>query len=262
MESFGDGNRGGRGRGRKQTARRSRPFNGPGHRGGRDQHTGPRDYDDPVFLMTGLAIAQPEEDYGSDGDSEVIQTFMRERMSAEQQRNAAALARLPKLVQPTGPALNVDTVAGGAITVAHDDPRIEAMGIGFPVSVHPLRLPNTRAHFATGASIVDFRFVRIAGLLHKMVPLRKGVDHVSIGTMAAGSQLRAYGRLRLVFDAQGYEFEHQFWVTDIGFPVELQLGGDFMTEHGLTTRMGDSHWIIEKADAKKVRKLVDVYATE
>lgn len=60
-----------------------------------------------------------------------------------------------------------------------DDPRLKAVSMGFPIMVHPLRIPNTRAQVSSGStySVIDFRFVRLAGFLHQMVPLRPQVDN-------------------------------------------------------------------------------------
>ncbi|THH32854.1 hypothetical protein EUX98_g1322 [Antrodiella citrinella] len=180
-------------------------------------------------------------------------------------RDNAVLDRLPPLIPAQGPPLHFEGIAGGATTIALDsDPRVEAVRSGFPISIHPLRLPNTRGRFAAGVSLLDFRFLRIAGLLHKMVPLREGVDEVVIKMLIGGGDVKIHGRVTVVFDAQGYEFEHTFWVTNLGFnPFEMQLGDDFSAKFGLSLSFNaEGQMGITKADAKKARKLEDVYVVQ
>ncbi|KZT28294.1 hypothetical protein NEOLEDRAFT_1129672 [Neolentinus lepideus HHB14362 ss-1] len=167
------------------------------------------------------------------------------------------------LMQPTGPPLEVEESIGGMI--ADDpsrDPRISAIlpdVASFTISVHPLHLPNSRAMFssASSTSVIDWRFVRLAGLLPKMVPIRDGVDRVDLRSLYGGGPMRVYGRVDVLFDAHGYEFEQPFWVTDIGFPVEMVLGVDWAVNSGLTTRLFP--FSISKADARKTRTVEDVY---
>lgn len=144
------------------------------------------------------------------------------------------------------------------------DPRLVAMSMGFPVSVHPLRISNTRAQFSSGESVIDFKFLRLAGLLHKMTPLREGRDDVRL-TATDGTEIRTvYGYIDVTFDAHGYEFEDRFWVIDIAFPVEMQIGqAKLMKKYDCVVEAvegGDI--VIKKFNAKKVRKILDVYVTQ
>lgn len=86
--------------------------------------------------------------------------------------------------------------------MAHEitDPRLHVMSIDFPVPVHPLRIPNVRAQFATGSSVIDLRFLRMAGMLRKMVPVREGTDRVKLRTLT-GSAAKVYGKVPVKFDA-------------------------------------------------------------
>lgn len=177
---------------------------------------------------------------------------------------AAAHRRLPNLASAEGPPLEISGTVGGNMVVDPDlDHRLVAMSKGFPVSIHPLRTPNTRAQLAAGESVVDFKFLRLAGLLAKMVPLRTGVDKVHLHTIDGAEIRRIYGRVRIVFDAAGFEFEHEFWVMDIGFPVEMQLGqSDFCSKFKCVLASQDGGMVIKEADAKKVRAIADVYVVQ
>lgn len=137
------------------------------------------------------------------------------------------------------------------------------MSVGFPVSIHPLRIPNTRAQTAAGDSVIDFKFLRLAGLLHKMIPLRPDVDDV-VFTNVDGSPVKdVYGRVTVTFDAHGYEFEHEFWVMDLGLPIEMQIGqDDFFGKFGCVVGFQAEGMVIQSADAKKVNKLEDVYVVQ
>lgn len=149
-----------------------------------------------------------EDDDGLDGSRvERLQPIYggNVREKREKVLTETARSRLPPLTYPRGAPLRVTGIIGGATVIdSGTDIRLTAMSTGFPISVHPLRLPNTRAQFSTGSSesIVDFRFVRIAGLLHKLIPLRDGVDKVVLTTIFSNDPLEVYGHVTFVFDAQ------------------------------------------------------------
>ncbi|OBZ76221.1 hypothetical protein A0H81_03009 [Grifola frondosa] len=68
-----------------------------------------------------------------------------------------------------------------------------------------------------------------------MVPLRYGVDDVQLGTvMTDGNEMEVFGRVPVVFDAGGFEFSMQCWVVNVGLPVELVLGLDWMDKFSPT----------------------------
>lgn len=140
-----------------------------------------------------------------------------------------------------------------------DDTRIDAVKYGFAVAVHPLRLPNTRALFSTASSVsaINFSFVRIAGLLGDMVPLRPGIDNVRIDGAS-----RVFGYVDVLFDTWGFEFRQRCWVINIGSSqfVDMILGFDW-AEHYNPRIDWREDMKIEDARAKKVRQVQDVYVT-
>ncbi|TCD63451.1 hypothetical protein EIP91_005392 [Steccherinum ochraceum] len=177
----------------------------------------------------------------------------------------AARRRLPTLPPLRGPPVHFHGIVGGVRpSNPYSDSRLVSMSMGFPVSVHPLRLPNTRAQITSGVSVIDYNFLRIAGLIHKMTPVRADVDNVEL--TKSGDQtkvLQVYGRVVVTFDAEGYEFEHKFWVIDMGLPLEMQLSEeDFCLKFGCVTDTQDGAKVIRKADAKVGRKIEDVYVVE
>lgn len=169
--------------------------------------------------------------------------------------------RLPTLYSPTGPPIIFSGLIGGAFAVPpNEDPSTFAVSMGFPVSVHPLRIPNTRADHSSASthSVIDFRFVRLAGLLHTMVPLRRGVDDVELKDVAGGT-VDVKGYVDIIFDALGYEFEQRCWVIDLGCPLELQLGDDWAHHNQISLKFSRFASAVFEADAKRVRSLDDTY---
>ena len=139
--------------------------------------------------------------------------------------------RLPPLTLASGPPISIEGSIGGiGVLDPPDDPRLRAVFLGFPVSVHPLRVPNARAHFTPSIthSIIDFRFLRLSGLLHQMTPLRGGIDKVELA-LPSGELANVIGWADVTFDAQGYEFHQRCWVLELDSPVDIQLGTDWVT---------------------------------
>ena len=175
---------------------------------------------------------------------------------------AAARRRLPALKAASGPPLYVEGTVGGNMVISSGDPRLASVNMGFPVLVHPLRIPNARALVANGVSVIDYKFLRISGLIHKMIPLR-GIDDVHLFTMDDQKIKDVYGRVTVTFDAQGYEFEHEFWVIDLALPVDMQLGqSDFCPKFGCVIGFQEGGMAINKANAKKTRGIEDVYVVQ
>ena len=177
-----------------------------------------------------------------------------------------AFHRLPPLRPATGAPIKIEGRVGGAQLInEHDDPRLKAMSMGFPISIHPLRVSNARAQFSSASShsIIDFRFVRLAGLLHQMIPLRSRVDTVKLTPIYGGSPLHVLGYVNVLFDALGFEFKQKCWVTDIDLPFDIQLGIDWVEAYDIDFRPGSGtgNIVITNADAKKARGLEDVYVT-
>lgn len=171
--------------------------------------------------------------------------------------------RLPPLRPATGPPLNIQGMVGGLMMREISDVRLEAVSRGFPISVHPIHIPNTRAQLSTASthSVIDFRFVRLAGLLHNMVLLRPEVDNVVLkGPM--GSPLDVLGWVDVTFDALGYQFRQKCWVINLSFPVEIQLGMDWVSANEISFSMGEGvgNIVIKEADAKKARNVQEIYA--
>ncbi|KAK7680374.1 hypothetical protein QCA50_016614 [Cerrena zonata] len=174
------------------------------------------------------------------------------------------ISRLPPLIPASGPPIEFEGSLGGiGMPDPPDDLRLRAVYLGFPVSVHPLRVPNARAHFTptTSYSIIDFRFLRLSGLLHQMTPLRDGMDKVEL-TSPGGEIADVFGWVDIIFDAQGYEFNQRCWVLPMEAPIEIQLGLDWAAAYkvGIDWKRGGPTGIgIEWADAKRVRDLQDTY---
>ncbi|KAK7680375.1 hypothetical protein QCA50_016615 [Cerrena zonata] len=172
-------------------------------------------------------------------------------------------SRLPLLRSAVGPPLHVEGTIGGAMTHEIGDRRLEAVSMGFPISVHPLRIPNTRAQVSTASShsVIDFRFVRLAGLLHEMTLLRPDVDDVKLSALLGNTSIEVLGWVDVTFDALGYEFKQSCWVIRLFFPVEIQLGTDWLSAYKIKSSgaTGTGNININDADAKKVRKLQDTY---
>lgn len=184
---------------------------------------------------------------------------------------AAARRRLPRLGSSGGSPLRFEGTVGGTMTASPvADPRLVAMSMGFPVSIHPLRIPNTRAQTAAGVSVIDYKFLRLSGLLHKMTPFRKmtplrsGQDDVKLRNVDGSAIRKVYGRVAVTFDAHGFEFQdHMFWVIDLGFPVEMQLGQeDFFSKYNCSVEFQEGGLVIHQADAKKVPEIEDVYVVQ
>ncbi|EMD36925.1 hypothetical protein CERSUDRAFT_95197 [Gelatoporia subvermispora B] len=178
-------------------------------------------------------------------------------------KEAAIRARLPELVPATGPPLAVEESFTAVSAVpAGQDPRLTAVSMGFPISVHPLRLPNSRGTLSTGSttSLIDTRCVRLAGLLARMVPIRP-IDEVHISTLFGGQHMNVFGRVDVTFDAFGFEFSTPCWVVNLGLPVDIALGMDWLETYNPKISWRQELEITD-ANAKKVRKLVDIYVTE
>ncbi|TFK52980.1 hypothetical protein OE88DRAFT_1656710 [Heliocybe sulcata] len=232
------------------------------------------------LLMPTILTVDCSDCISSDSESETYEDVhvspnnraMRDAQATrEAQKTKAYYGPKVTLDPPTGPPLVVKEVIGG--TVLEDparDPRITAILPGlttFSVSVHPLHLANTRAMWTStsSTSIIDWRFVRLAGLLPKMVPLRHGVDRVELEPFPGGSggtTMHVYGRVDVLFDAHGYEFNMPCWVTDISFPLEIILGNDWLRVCGLEILMGGGKMMIPKAAARRTRAVEDVYRME
>lgn len=222
------------------------------------QVTQPLDHPDHplVFPMLGLTIVPADSD-DSDENWDENKWGGSSKLTEE-----LALSRLPPLAQPTGPSIRFSGILGGVFMPScDDDPRLAPMGDGFPVSVHPLRIPNARIQHSTASthSVIDFTFVRLSGLLHKMVPLRRDVDQVKL-TGIFGNPAKILGYVDVLFDAFGYEFEQRCWVLK-DLHHEIQLGGDWAKKYKVScdfqTLSGEFRLL--KVDAKRVRKLQDVY---
>ena len=140
------------------------------------------------------------------------------------------------------------------------DPRVQAVSVGEPVLIHPLRIPNTRAVVTPSleASLFSLTFARIAGLIHKMILVRDGVDDIDIDPFST-----VLGRVPVHFDISGYEFEHECWVVDDDLmrDAEMILGADWLQRFKVQASF-DPRFMIVSADAKRARKLEDVYVTD
>ncbi|KAI0313877.1 hypothetical protein OF83DRAFT_1086027 [Amylostereum chailletii] len=136
-------------------------------------------------------------------------------------------------------ALNV----GGDIGVLHmedlgiwsADPRLEAVSLGFAISIGNLRGLNARAMYAAASSdsVVDYRFVRLVGLLAKMMPLRPMCDKVALREVGTGREYKVYGQVDVPFIAgeRGFKFKMPCWVVDVAAPVEVVLGQDWLRKY-------------------------------
>ncbi|CAL1710240.1 unnamed protein product [Somion occarium] len=247
----------GRGRGNrpKQTARR----------GGTPMHTGDRTnatirLDDNLSNAFFTGVRLEDEPHGSEQLPELPPGFPHLFSTIPDNLHS----RLPSLKPAAGPPIIFEGMVGGAMFVNPElDPRLHAVSMGFPISVHPLRLPNTRAQFASGStvSVIDYRFLRLSGLLHEMVPLRPGVDQAKLLNNDGSRIAQVWGKVEVVFDAQGYEFKETCWVINIGFPVDIQFGIDWARQNGLVTNLDQGNFVISSAKAKKVRNLQDIYVT-
>ncbi|EPQ51759.1 hypothetical protein GLOTRDRAFT_122974 [Gloeophyllum trabeum ATCC 11539] len=205
-----------------------------------------------------------DSDFDSDAGS--YENLMR-RMSLRDDAAARAYFGNAPLRPAAGPPLVVKESIGGALVQDPTrDPRLSAIlpgSMSFAISVHPLHIPNARAMWSTASStsIIDWRFVRLAGLLPQMVPLRHGIDRVTLTGIMGASPMKVFGRVDVLFDALGYEFELPCWVTDIGFPVEMVLGNDWVEKFDLVYMVGGGEIRINEADARKTRAVEDKYRT-
>ncbi|GBE83365.1 hypothetical protein BKA93DRAFT_256186 [Sparassis latifolia] len=228
-----------------------------GGRGRTDSAEAPRNSSPLGFVATtGLAIVDvPASPPSSASVSSLAES---------DPEDAAARALLPQpLPVQHGVPLFVRERIGGAMAMTESrDPRLIQMSMGFPISVHPIRIPNTRGMWssASSTSVVDVNFVRLAGILHRMLPLRL-VDDVQLSGVFGGN-MKVYGRVDVSFDAYGFEFNVPCWVTDLGFPVEILLGSDWMVNNGVESTWSGGGPIITGANAKRVRNIQDVYITE
>ncbi|EMD36818.1 hypothetical protein CERSUDRAFT_65592 [Gelatoporia subvermispora B] len=185
--------------------------------------------------------------------------------AADLQPSLARIPRLPPLPPATGPALSVSETLGGLHgEPASRDPRAGVLSTGFPISARPLRTPNARATFSSAgtASAVDMRFARLAGLLPRVVPLRPE-DRVVLRSTYVGGPLEVYGRVELVFDAQGREYSVGCWVVDLQLPVDVLLGLDWAQKYQVKIDWrgkGGERYTSEIA--KKVGLVEDVYIFE
>lgn len=132
------------------------------------------------------------------------------------------------------------------------DPRLKAVSLGFPFSLRPRNIPNARAIFSSSSttSVVDYRFIRFAGLIPSMRPLRHSIDRVFLtqlgptvpivpipiadrSTSAPPNQYHVYGRVLVPFDAGQWSFVQECWVIDLpaGLPLDMILGMDWMEKY-------------------------------
>lgn len=263
---------GGRGRGRGQGRGRGR---GRGKMQPTEQNTGQETHLPPsgIKATTQGAKVVPHTD-GQNGDHHQNNSFTIASVSLHERGGGGdegdeyeridVASRLPPLTPASGPPIEFEGSLGGiGMPDPPDDLRLRAVYLGFPVSVHPLRVPNARAHFTptTSYSVIDFRFLRLSGLLHQMTPIRDGIDKVELAS-PNGEIADVFGWVDIIFDAQGYEFSQRCWVLAMDAPVEIQLGLDWAAAYkvGIDWKRGGPTGIgIEWADAKRVRDLQDTY---
>lgn len=211
------------------------------------------------IIRTGIAIVQ-NDDRASGNEGQGREETLSGNPFVKTQ--ASINCQLPPLVPPSGPPIRFEgTIGGTMMAPVEEDPRIQAVSMGFPISVHPLRIPNTRAQHSSGSthSVIDFDFLRLSGLLHTMVPLRVGVDDVKLRNNSRGL-IDIKGYVDLVFDACGFEFEQRCWVMRLGFPLDIQLGHDWAVKYRIMSDFTGGYSVV-RADAKRVRHLEDVYVT-
>lgn len=145
------------------------------------------------------------------------------------------------------------------------DARLKAVSLGFPISLRPRSIPNARAIFSSDSStsVVDYRFIRFAGLIPSMRPVRPSIDRVSIiqlggspttylpsipdrnnnasssspSTSASTSSsspnhshghhhnhyYHVYGSVLVPYDAGPYSFEQDCWVVDLPPGLPLDM---------------------------------------
>ncbi|PSR74718.1 hypothetical protein PHLCEN_2v9597 [Hermanssonia centrifuga] len=187
-----------------------------------------------------------ESDYLS-SDTDNIDPFDAESGVRERERELRSL--MPPLAPANGRPIVLSATVGSItmLEMPGEDPRVQAISHGFPISVHPLRLPNSRALFSnlSSVSVVDYGFVRLAGLLHEMVPLRHEIDKVEIKDFHSDFTYVVYGYVTILFDAGGFEFEEKCWVVNLMRAsqfVDLIVGMDWLTANAISTsfsRKGD-----------------------
>lgn len=140
-----------------------------------------------------------------------------------------ARSRLPPLATSSGLPIKVKGTLGGAMAVSGEDgARLLELRMGFPISVRSLRLPNARGQCSSASShsIIDFDFVLLSGLSYTVAPLHDGIDKAETSGLYGGGPLNVLGYVDVLFDTLGYESEQRFWVTNIGLPLDMQLGNE------------------------------------
>lgn len=70
----------------------------------------------------------------------------------------------------------------------------------------------------------------------------------------AGGISEVYGRVKVIFDCFGFEFEHECWVIDIGLPLEMQLGNDWLREHRVQFVFPPGGMDIPTANARRLER--------
>ncbi|KZT38798.1 hypothetical protein SISSUDRAFT_1046556 [Sistotremastrum suecicum HHB10207 ss-3] len=139
---------------------------------------------------------------------------------------------------------------------------IREWNVGSPVTVSTSPLTTARVLVSTGSttSIIDLRYLRLIGLLPYLVPLREGVDKVIFDSVIRGSddddddgegRTKVYGRAKVEVIFQGYKFLHDFWVIDIGLPVEVLLGNDWSRKFSVAYQFTEGGIKITRADAPR-----------
>ncbi|KAI0049535.1 hypothetical protein FA95DRAFT_861355 [Auriscalpium vulgare] len=130
------------------------------------------------------------------------------------------------------------------------DVRLRLVSLGFPIAMRRENVFNARAaHSAhSTTSIVDVRFVRLAGLLQQMTPLRI-IDRVEIREVGTGRPYRVYGRVSVPFNAGRWAFDVLCWVVDLSSPVEILLGNDWLNRYKAKISLGLEGMKIDDARA-------------
>ncbi|THG94151.1 hypothetical protein EW026_g7263 [Hermanssonia centrifuga] len=207
-----------------------------------------------------------ESDYLS-SDTDNIDPFDAESGVRERERELRSL--MPPLAPANGRPIVLSATVGSItmLEMPGEDPRVQAISHDFPISVHPLRLPNSRALFSnlSSVSVVDYGFVRLAGLLHEMVPLRHEIDKVEIKDFHSDFTYVVYGYVTILFDAGEFEFEEKCWVVNLMRAsqfVDLIVGMNWLTANAISTSFSRKGVTIEKADARRVRAIDEKYVTQ
>ncbi|KAA1471983.1 hypothetical protein DENSPDRAFT_838104 [Dentipellis sp. KUC8613] len=111
------------------------------------------------------------------------------------------------------------------------DLRLRSVSLGFAISIPNRANLNARATFSkkSAVSVVDYRFVRLIGLLTKMHPLRP-CDKIQLRKIGARGFYTPYGAVVIPFRAGKWTFNMRCWVIDIPVPVEIVLGQDWKSQ--------------------------------